>query len=570
MSFRQNNQISLKRGQRYFSAIMFPLKIYLAFLLVHPALLYTKVASDYDVYGIKIAMNDRFMVSVDNLFSLWYIEILTKNDDLSCTANLTLTTCDFVYSVLTPLTNNRSFVYNCIDVQGNNVIGVVGHVNMCNFRLIDEQIISNYSAQDNFVIDIDARGTGVYGFADDFVFFYGLPPIAQLTVWPNALGISPRSMDIGSNNDYAVVVGYCQITVLKAAECGSVLQLNRSLSCPYRIDDFSMSDALNYPWTDPRATHFITQSRLYTPSSVMSVSVAGHSQLVLIGVQSLNTVLLYSLNDTHHPIGTRQNGIGFMGYGKSVAWLDDYGNKAVILANTHLYSTYQWMSSSIHVYDIQSGGFSDQTPPVLVYPNSQQILHPLLVPALLRLVSSPSGSVGIFDLLGNAIAIIASPAGTYADTNTSTSISAAVPCHRGTYRDYAGIELCYPCLPSTNCSLCTSNESFCPYGAVGETLHSAFESIEQEQEYPASPENVVFDDLLMQNMFIFNIRSSHCLLVSPLAWVVAFIVVGVSVAIMMVISEVICPHKHTVRERAKRIFRRMDLVGEGEVFYLLS
>ena len=557
-------------SQQHYSIPMSFLTLYVLFLLVHPALMYTKEAADYDIYGIKIAMNDRFMVSVDNLFSLWYIEILTNSTDLSCTTNLTLTTCDFVYSIVVPVTDNRSFVYNCIDRQGRNVIGVVNHINMCNFRLIDEQVVSNYSTQDNFVIDIDQQGTGVYGFADDFVFFYELPPTAQLTVWPNILGISPRAMDIGSNNEYAVLVGYCQLSSLKAVECGSVIQLNRSLSCPYTNGDFSMSDALNYPWTDPRATHFITQSRIYTAPLVMSVSMAWHAQLVLIGIQSLNTVLLYSLNDTHLPIGIRQNGIGFMGYGKSVAWLDDYGKKAVVLANTHLYSTYQWLSSSIHIYDIQADGFSDQTQPILVYPNSQQILHPILVPSLLRLFSSPSGSVGIFDLLGNAVAIIAAHAGTYSNTNTSTSISAAVPCDRGTYRDYDGIELCYPCSPSSNCSLCTSNDSFCPYGAVGEIPHSMLEAIEQEQEYPASPENVVFDDLLMQNMFIFNIQSSHCLLVSPLMWVIVFIGVGLTVALIMTISEVVCPHKHTMRDRAKRIFRSMDLVGEGEVSYLIS
>ena len=544
---------------------MLLLKLYLTFLLINPASMYTKVATDYDLYGIKIAINDRFMVSLDNLFSTWYIEILNNNDDLSCTANFTLTTCDFVYSVITPVTNNRSFAYNCIDLQGNNVVGVISHINTCNFRLVDEQIVSNYSTQDNFVMDFDGQGTGVYGFADDFVFFYRLQPTTQLTVWPNTLGISPRAIDIGSNNEFAVVVGYCQLTLSKAVECGSVIQLNRSLSCPYSQNDFSMSDALHYPWTDPRAAHFITQSRVYTSSSVMSVSMAWHAQLVLIGIQSLNTVLLYSLNDTHHPINKRQNGIGFMGYGKSVAWLDDYGNKAVILANIHSISTYQWMSSSIHIYDIQSDGLSDQTQPILVYPNSQQILHPTLVPSFLRLVSSPSGSLGIFDLLGNAIAIITSPAGTYPNTNTSSFVSAAAPCNRGTYRNYYGIELCYPCSASSNCSLCTLEDSFCPYGAVGETPHSAFESIEQEQGYPEPPENIVFDDLLMQNMFIVNIQSSHCLLVSPLTWVFVVIGLGITVAIIMAISETVCPNEHTMRDRAKQIFRKIDLVGQGEV-----
>ena len=41
---------------------------------------------------------------------------------------------------------------------------------------------------------------------------------------------------------------------------------------------------------------------------------------------------------------------------------------------------------------------------------------------------------------------------------------------------------------------------------------------------------------------------------------------GFTVAIMMAISHVICPGKHIMRDRAKRIFQKMDLIGEGKVF----
>jgi hypothetical protein len=550
---------------------MFTHNIFLLSLFINRGYMYTNMATDYDMYGIKIAMNDRFMVSLDNLFSIWYIEILSGNQDLSCTANYTLTTCEFVYSVVTPLTNNRSFVYNCVSSQGKNVIGTIIHINMCDFHLIDEQIVSNYSTQDNFVIDLNEQGTGVYGFADDFVLFYELQPTNHLFIWQNTLSISPRAMDIGANNEYAVVVGYCQLKPSKAVECGFFVRLNESYSCPYIINNFPISTVLTYPWTDPRAAHFITQSRVYTTPLVMSVSIAWLAQLVLIGVPSLNTVLLYSLNNTQKPISFRQNGIGFMGFGKSVAWLDDRGEKAAVLANNYSYSMYQWISSSIHVYNIQSDGFTDETQPILVYPNSQQILHPSLVPSFLRITTSPSGSVAIFDFLGNAVAIITSPAGTFPSTNTSNFLSIAATCNPGTHRDYDGIELCYPCSSSSNCSLCTSIDSFCPYGAVGEIAYTAFESIEQEQEYPESPENTVFDDILMQNMFLFNIRSAHCLLVSPMTWVLVIMGLGFTVAISMAISEAICPNKHLMRDRAKKIFRKMDLVGEGEVlFWILS
>ena len=545
---------------------MFSLRLCLLFLLVDPAHMYTKVPGDYDLYGSKLALNDALLMCLDNLYSLWYLVVLDGDTSLSCTAPYSLTTCDFVYSAITPITNNRSFVYNCIDIQGNNVVGHIGHVNMCNFQLIDERIVSNYSTQDNFVIAIDAQGTGVYGVADDFLFYYELQPTPHLDVWPNTLGISPRAIDIGANNDFAVVVGYCQSSPSKASECGALLQLNRSASCPAKVKDFPLLNNLTYPWTDPRATHFVTQSRVYAASLVMSVSIAWHARLILVGVPALNTVLLYSMDNMDWPISVRQNGIGFMGYGKSVAWLDSYGHKAAVLANTYSFNTYEWISSSIHVYNILTDGFSDSTKPILAYPNSQQIRHPTLLPKLIRITASPSGSVGILDILGNEIAILNAPAGSYASTNTTgLFVSAAAPCNPGTYRDYPGVELCYPIPSSSNYSLCTSADAFCPYGAVGEVSHEAFESIEQEQDYPESPENTVFDDLLMQNMLSLNVKSSHCILVSPLTWVIVVIGLGCSVALSISISEWLCPNEHAMRDRAKTIFRKMDLVGEGEV-----
>jgi hypothetical protein len=461
------------------------------------------------------------------------------------------------------MSNNMSFVYNCIDRQGNNVIGFFTSNGTCaSFQLHDEQIVSNYSTQDNYVIAIDGQGTAVYSVADDFVFFYELYPTSQLFVWPNTLGISPRGIHIGANQDYAVVAGYCQSTPTNAVECGVFMRLNTSLSCPYSKSQFDIANVLDYPWNDPRATRYIANSRTYTAQSVMSVAISWQTQQVLIGIQSLNTVLLYSLNDTHNPISTRQNGVGFMGYGKSVAWLDSTGHKAVILANIYTYSTYEWISSSVHVYDIESDGFSDSTQPILVYPNSQEVLFQMMNPTLIRLSCSPSGNLGVLDRLGNPVSILAAPPGTYPNTNTKIYVTSSIPCNRGTSRNYSGIELCSPDSASSNCS----EDLFCPYGAVGEVSYSAFETIEQDQEYPESPENTVFDDILMQNMFAFNWKTVHCVVVSPLTWVVLVMVIGFSFAIIMTISEAFCPHHHSKRARVKQILKKLDLIGEGEVF----
>jgi len=309
----------------------------------------------------------------------------------------------------------------------------------------------------------------------------------------------------------------------------------------------------------------------------MSVSVAPSGR-VLIGIRALNTVLLYIVTNpmnfsTINPLSTRQIGENFMGFGKSVEWLDTDGDKAVIIANQYTYSTNQWISSAFHVYDIESDGFSDQTNPILIYPNSQQMIGPLMNPSFIRLVSDQlSGNIAILDLSGDAAIILSAEPGTYATTNQPSIFSIAVPCIPGTYRDYAGIELCTPCPNGTagtssniNCTTCTSSDVFCPYGAVAEVPYTAFDPIVQEQYYPESPESTVFDDILMQNMFSLSTQSLHCLVVSPITWVLVCFGFGSIVLISMGISTIVCPGTHPARDQAKRVFKKMDLIGEGKV-----
>ncbi|CAF2969658.1 unnamed protein product [Rotaria sp. Silwood2] len=232
------------------------------------------------------------------------------------------------------------------------------------------------------------------------------------------------------------------------------------------------------------------------------------------------------------------DGMDFTGFGKSVAWLDGYGNKAVILDNRFTRSTGQWISSSIQLYDIGSDGFSNNTKPIHIYPNSQQQKFSIMSTVFIRLVCSISGDLVIFDNLGNQGIIFSAPKGNYPHIVLNSFVSVSVPCIRGTHRDYPGIELCTPCpygTFSSDCQKCTSNISFCPYGSIEELPYSTFESIEQIQDYPDSPESTVFDDILMHNMFMLNWRSSHCALVSPMTWVLFWIGGLISIAIITLV-----------------------------------
>lgn len=528
----------------------------------------TIMNNDFDLYGIKVGINDGLMVSADNLNMVWYATpVVVENLDFT-SIYYNETRCYFVLSVIVPQMDELSFIYNCIGHQGENIIGAfVGYENL-SFSLVNEQIISNYSTQENFLINIDGNGTGIYGISDDFILYYQLNSSYLLKIWSNTLNISPRALDIGANMEYGVVVGYRQKRAAIAEECGLIIRLNQFFSIPQIVNNIVMNKSIKFPYSDPRTNHLIRESRVYSSFELLSVSVNWNSRRILIGIPSLNLVLFYSIDNVENVSGSRENGVGLMGFGKSVGWLDERGEKGVIIANSYSYTSRQWISSSIHIYDIQSDGFSDQTNPILIYPNSEQVIFPWVNPSLIRLVCSPKGHIAFFDVLGNAAIIYSSPPSTYPDTYSETYTSRMVPCIDGTYRNYSGVELCFPCPSGTysnNCSKCLLKDSFCPLGSVEETPYSKFESSELDQDYPESPESTTFDDVLMQNMFNFNTQSVHCIVVSPITWVILVMFIGIIVAVGVTIHEIFGPKAHSMRDWTKDILRKVDLIGEGEV-----
>lgn len=84
-------------------------------ILVCRVLCYTKVVTDNDLYGIKVALNEKFLVSIHNLLSSWFISFLSSNTSSHCSIPFNASTCDFVFSIAAPTTNDILFFYNCIN-----------------------------------------------------------------------------------------------------------------------------------------------------------------------------------------------------------------------------------------------------------------------------------------------------------------------------------------------------------------------------------------------------------------------------------------------------------------------
>ena len=571
--------------------------IFIYLLTLKQVSLYEKVANDFDRYGIKIAFNDRLLVTANNMDLSFNIQLSPFPSQTTCKIDTQQTntsalnsTCDFIYSVVVPKyhPSNKApfFVYNCVDRLGNNVVGFYSdfnNSNVCKFELKDNRIVpGNYSTQDNFVLFVAPDAAGAYGLADDFQLYYNLSSFEILIDSTIGYGLSPRAIDIisSNNNVFAVIAGYLQTADWRAQEMLYLVNLS-SLTL---VDSFQIPSVLDFPLGDPRRNRWIAKSRVYLPENSISVSIASHTGRVLVGVQSLNAILILSLNNVTNPSGflhnsslimSNENGFA-IGYGKSVGWLDDDGQKAAVLANNYSYDTYQWVSSSVYVYDIGNDGLNDSSQPIIFYPNSQQVLQPQLSPSFIRLVAS-FGNIAIFDDQGTSFVILSSPPGTYATTFTSGSFSIKAPCFPGTYSDQYGLQLCTPCPNGTyssggtiNCSKCDMNNiTYCPYGAVAPITYSDIDNILTSQAYPDSPEGVIFDDLLIENMFTLSSQSSHCTIVSPLLWVLVVIGLAIiSLIVMGITSFYERCHRH--RERVKTIIKHMDLINEGKVKLLIE
>ncbi|CAF1651856.1 unnamed protein product, partial [Didymodactylos carnosus] len=225
-------------------------------------------------------------------------------------------------------------------------------------------------------------------------------------------------------------------------------------------------------------------------------------------IQSINTVLLFSVDDLLNPakliyVKEHSNGKS-LGFGKSVTWLEN-GNKAVLLANYYSIVDYAWSSSQIQIYDNNLSALLSH------FPNNYQTLSSYFNPSFLNIIST-STSLIIVDITGNIQVIQPTPPGYYAATSTSDSdiltYSAQVPCTGGMFKNQTSLEPCLLCpigtkassIANIECTPCSSL-SFCPFGSVNDVSYTKLEPIIPHKTYPNSPDNSLFDDILIQNMF---------------------------------------------------------------------
>jgi hypothetical protein len=295
----------------------------------------------------------------------------------------------------------------------------------------------------------------------------------------------------------------------------------------------------------------------------------------LVGMSFINTVFLFSItnNGTNLILASSMSNGQSLGFGKSVTWLTKV--QAAILVSTYSLDYLTWYSSNIYVYT-SFNSTSIPSLPTAVIPNAQQPLPSTINSKLIHIISTPE-SLAVLDIVGGVILILAEPPGYYASTDTSNSpVAASMPfishqmtCIGGTYKSDTGVHPCVLCpsgsrnpggVMATSCINCSST-GFCPLGAVYDMDPTSIASISQAYAYPRSPDMVIFEDILLENMFSLG-STSHCLIVSPIFW--TLILVGIFLLLFVFMASMNCyvqqPKRDRWRTRIKKVFQRTDLV----------
>ena len=548
-------------------------------------------------------MNEDYLVLAENgknppTFSLQFAPYNNSQNSTQCSIPYSDPIHHFVYTVAIgkKQRNDETYFYfagELTDNQSGTFIGMVvlnqttiaanlnpPNINMpstCNNSFTYYiQYLHNYSHQEYFILGVEPRGRWVYGFSTEFILMFDTQNPSALTVWngseiwPNKTFI-PNAVDISDN--FGVISGFIfngKNASVKHSPMIYLMTFKETSNRPVFVNEYKPR-ANPGTWQDllPNA-----DANVYSAKYDMSVSINEHGN-VLVGMQFINRVFLFAVNTTQPTrltfISRHTNGRA-LGNGKCIAWLQN--GIAALLVNVYTLN-YQWSSSQMHVYGIENSSYNSNSTPLSVFPNNHEKLPSALDPVFISIASSPS-ALALLDARGHILIFLSTPPGSYLvieDTGSMPLVSSSRTCMPGTYKNQSGIHDCTLCPPGTRnpgdsptaCVPC-SPQSFCPLASVNEVSNLSLKTIIQAIPYPKSPESVIFDEILIQNMF--SIGSGRCIPISPLFWTLIVASIAVLVIVLMGILKHLIenPRGQKIRAIFKCVFRHTDLIGEGELW----
>ncbi|CAF3426081.1 unnamed protein product [Rotaria socialis] len=552
--------------------------------------------SNYNAYGVKIAMNDIFLVQAQNaqVPPSFFIQFAPYNNTqslLQCSINYD-NIQNYVHTVAVGKNPNQNqvqffFAGEVLNTDNGTFIGVAKYnltsnvSNPSNFCVSGfsyfTQYLSNYAHQEYYIIGVEPKGLLVYGFANDFIFIFDSQNVSTFESWNSSLtwpnvSFTPHAVDISDN--FGVVAGFIKNDPngrVKFSPIIYLLNFNSSNHHPIVVDQ-------HVPYATPGTWQDLLindDADIYSAKYSMSISINSRGY-VLVGMQFINRVFLFSVN-INNPISlvniSRNTNGRSLGNGKSVAWLNNE-SMAAILVNTYTLA-YQWVSSQIYLYDMTLNNYSSDSTQLSIFPNYHQSLPAGFSSIFLNIISS-STSLTLMDDIGTLLIFIPTGPGLFPlmpDTASIPTITSPKACLPGMYKSNYGINDCTLCPAGTkasvngsiNCMACAP-DSLCSLGSTGEVPNSELQNRDQVIAYPESPESTIFEEILIHNMFY--IGSGRCLVISPLFW--SLLVTGFAFLIMIIVAILnFCtmnPEGTQVKKKIQYTFKKIDMIREGELW----
>jgi len=561
--------------------------------------------SDYNAYGLKMAANDIMLVEAEDDSAQFLVQFAPYNytDQLLCNFNYNDST-HYVYSVGIGTKQNSSQAYffyagdiissgsSTTDSSGNNgtFIGIVintdpqintdqdgdAYVDCDSFVFEEIYFFSSYDHQEFYVFGVDPYGQYAIGLTKDFVFIYrpfssSAPTTKDSSlVWPTGTTFIPLAAD--TSILYTIVAGFAinasnsQASAIPSVYIISNLNLTVLASWSYKATKNSWQSQQIYTNMDNQWSNQFT----------MSVDINSYNDTqILVGMPFINTVFLFiiSHNGTNLKLISSNDKGKAEGFGKSVAWLS--ASQVAILYPFYSIDYSTLYSTQINIYTSLNNGTLPSSPAV-VFPSAFQPLPFAISSHLIRMLSTPS-SLAILDVTGNILLILPEPPGFYASTDSNNYpydpsmpvVSYSAACMAGTYKADTSILPCFLCPngsrnpgnTSTNQCIDCSSQGFCPSGAVVEIDKTLLLPQSQASAYPRSPDIVLFDDILLLNVFTIG-STSRCIVISPLFWVL--ITIGFILIVLFVMSILKwClqnPQSNRFYTLCSKIFKHTDLI----------
>ena len=601
------------------------LKSILSFSIVFLLIINTKYiawcARTYDTndnaHGLRFAGNNKIFVGAFNTFRRYALRSLSKSSNKQCVLTYPRPEL-YVYSLavvdLPGITANNSELAAFVQIaenmttSSNSLTNVVLSVFILNIsseacagdktyiKIIETVVWTEAIHQEYMLLKVDPQQKYVYVFTDIEAFSYELATnridqrvlMNDTLFWQNRTKISTRSFDL--TNEWALLAAYARApNPVRSRYYVLFLEL-----CPLRL----ITSSTYYDYGID-----MSEALVYNSYYDMSVSIAPHNSLVAIGAPSLNSVTLCEISRIQNgsqsdwTIRLQKEAItstvasGNSGFGRSVAWLDDEGSSLlVVLLDTVKQQV--WSLSELRVYsNISISTKVVDGIPEFVFPNSQQqILDRYFTTKLsmLQLASIANNLMLLFEE-SSIFYIPSAPFGLCSvmvntDTFTYNNVFEARTCVGGSYKNKSSPGPCTPCpaqtksvlvkddkpvtAPMTMCIPCERG-SFCPLGASGDVNLSDVASYTQTFVYPNGGPTDNYDDLLLQNFFTFGVTSAHCLIVSPIFWLLLIFVLCFTLWLAMRIMKSrekrasLCS-LNIQQRRVKLFLKHVDIIHQGE------